>query len=284
MAGLVKDYETYKKNRNVTFLGICTSTTATVKSMEQQVEQFKLKPFANMLDAGGATAVAFGVPKNARFWLVVIDGGGKIAYNASKGWTWGGTGANAGRTIHSTQIEKSLAEYPEGILGQVKPPSEMELAAHYYDLQQFNLLELELRKAGTPEAKEFAGLVRQRIADTRVWRKDQIEALAKTDPVQAYREATAFAAAFSGAPERSAVNETGRALLKLPEVKKEIDAEAAYHRTLVPEMKKTTTKERFAKMVQPLLDAYLKAFGTTQYATAVKNACEAHRLAVEVPQ
>lgn len=281
MAGLVKDYETYKKNRNVTFIGICTSTTASVKSMEQQVDQFKLKPFANMLDAGGATAVAYGVPKNARFWLVVIDGGGKIAYNASKGWSWGGTGPLAGRSIHSTQIEKSLQDYPEGILGAAKPPADMETAAHYYDLQQFNLLEAELRKASAPASKEFAGLIRQRIADTRVWRKDQIEAFAKTDPVQAYREAMAFVAAFPNAPERAAVNESGRALLKLPEVKKEIDAEAAYQRMLVPEMKKTTTKDRYAKMVQPLLDAYLRSYGSTQYAAAVKNACEAHRLAVE---
>lgn len=266
----------------MTFVGICTSTTATVKSMEQQVEQFKLKPFANMLDAGGATAVAYGVPKNARFWLVVIDGAGKIAYNASKGWSWAG-GPNAGRAIHVTQIEKSLKEFPEGILGDAKAPKEMELAAHYYDLQQFGLLEAELKKAATPAAKDFAGVLRQRVADTRVWRKDQIAALSGGDAVQAYREATAFVAAFPAAPERAAVNEFGRELLKKPEVKKEIDAEAAYQKMLVPEMKKTTTKDRYAKMVQPLLDAYLRSYGSTQYAAAVKNACEAHRLAVETP-
>ncbi len=251
--------------------------------MEQQVEQFKLKPFANMLDAGGATATAYGVPRNARFWLVVVDGGGKIAYNASRGWFWA-SGPNEGRTIHSTQIEKSLGEYPDGILGAAPPPS-MEAAAHLYDLQQFGLLEAELKKAeaksSAPEARDFAALVRRRMADTRAWRKDQIEALSKTDPVQAYREATAFVSAFPSAPERAAVNETGRALLKEPAVKKEIDAEAAYQRMLVPEMKKTTTKDRYAKAVQPLLDAYLRTYGSTQYAAAVRNACEAHRLAVE---
>ncbi len=271
----------------MTFIGICTSTTATVKSMAQQVEQFKLKPFANMLDAGGATAVAYGVPKNARFWLVVIDGGGKIAYNASKGWFWSG-GPNEGRTIHSTQIEKSLKEYPEGVLGATSVPKEMETAAHYYDLQQFGLLEVELRKAeaksSTPAAKEFARHVRARIAESREARKLQIDALSKADPVQAYREAVAFVTAFPSAPERAAVNEMGRTLLKDPAVKKEIDAEAAYQRMLVPEMKKTTTLDRYVKSVQPLLDAYLRSFGATQYAAAVKNACDAHKLAVSAPK
>ena len=56
--------------------------------MESQIKQFNLKPFANMLDAGGATGAAYKVPANAPFWLVVIDGGGKIAYNASRGWHW----------------------------------------------------------------------------------------------------------------------------------------------------------------------------------------------------
>ena len=42
----------------------------------------------------------------------------------------------------------------------------------------------------------------------------------------------------------------------------------------MPELKKTTTVDRFAKSVQPLLDGYLKSFGTTQYGAAVKVADE----------
>ena len=275
MASLVKDYETYKKLHNITFIGINTSPTTTLKVMESQVKQFNLKPFANMLDAGGATAAAYGVPRSAPFWLVVIDGGGKIAYNASKGWFWA-SGPNAGKTIHSTQIEKSLQEYPEGVLGKREVPKEMEAAAHYYDLQQFDLLEMELRRASTPAAKEFAEYVRGRIAESRKARKDQIEALSTSDPVQGYREATAFAAAFPKAPEGAVVNELGRKLQKEPTVKKEIEAEGIFQQMIVPELKRTTTRDKYLRFIQPLLDGYLKTYGATQFGAAVKLACEAH--------
>jgi hypothetical protein len=279
LASLVKDYESYKAFRNITFIGINTSLTATLKNVESQVKQFNLKPFANMLDAGGATAAAYEIPKNAPFWITVIDGGGKIAYNASRGWFWAG-GPDAGKPIHRTQIEKSLKEYPEGILGAKDIPKEMALAAHYYDLQQFDLLEGELRKATSPVCKEFAEYVRGRMAESRKARKEQIEVESKSEPVQAYREATAFVAAFPSAPERSAVNDMGRSLIKLPEVKKEIEAEAAFQQTLVPELKKTTNLGRYTKVIQPLLDGYLKSFGATQYGAAVKAACEAHKAKV----
>jgi hypothetical protein len=275
LASLVKDYETYKKMRNVTFIGINTSSTTTLKTMESQVKQFNLKPFANMLDAGGATAAAYGVPRTQPFWLVVVDGGGKIAYNASRGWFWSG-GPDAGKTIHSTQIEKSLKEYPEGVLGQKEVPKEMEPAAHYYDLQQFDLLEVELRKASTPAAKAFAEYLRSRIAESRKARTEQIEALAVSDPVQGYREATSFAGAFAKAPEGPAINELGRTLQKAPAVKKEIEAEAIFQKMIVPELKKTTTRDKYLRFIQPLLDNYLKAYGATQCGAAVKLACEAH--------
>jgi hypothetical protein len=279
LASLVKDYETYKKLRNITFIGICTSPTATQKTMETQVKEFKLKPFANMLDAGGATAAAYEIPKTAPFWLTVIDGGGKIAYNASRGWFWSG-GPDAGKPIHQTQIEKSLKAYPEGVLGSRPVPPEMETAAHYYDLQQFGLLEAELRrgeaKSSPAPVREFAEYLRSRMTESRKARMEQIESLAKSEPVQAYREATAFVAAFPGAPERSTVNDVGRNLLKEPVVKKEIDAEAAFQQMLVPELKKTTTRDRYLRVIQPLLEGYLRSFGATQYGAAVKGACEAH--------
>lgn len=280
MASLVKDYQFYKAFRNVSFLGICRSPTATVKTMAQQVEQFKLKPFANMLDMGGATAAAYNVPRSAPFWLVVIDGGGKIQYNASRGWTYRG-GANDGKFVHEIQIQNSLKAYPGGILGVKDVPKAMALAAHYYDLQQFDLLEAELRKAAAPDDKAFAELVRGKTLESRQGRKLQIEDLSKTDPVQAYREATAFVAAFPTAPERTDVNKLGQALVKETVVKREIAAESAYQQMLVPELKKTTTLNRFEKVIAPLVAAYLKGFGDTQYAAAVKGACEAHRKAVE---
>jgi hypothetical protein len=60
-------------------------------------------------------------------------------------------------------------------------------------------------------------------------------------------------------------------------VKKEIEAEAAFQQTLVPELKRTTTWDRYVKNVQPILDGYLRSFGATQYGAAVKLACEAHK-------
>ncbi len=279
----MKDYKAYSTQRNITFVGICTSTTANLKTMEQQIGQFNLKPFANMLDAGGATAAAYNVPKSSPFWLVVIDGKGKIAYNASKGWTWSG-GPNAGKFVHQTQIEASLKENPDGIIGARAVPEDLKAAGHYYDLQQFDLLEVELRKAeaksASAESKGFAEYLRGRIAESRRARRLQIETLAKAEPVQAYREAIAFVAAFPKAPERAEVNDLGKELQKSPEVKREIAAEGAYQASLVPELKRTTTFKRFKERIEPLLAGYLKGYGDTQYGKAVKTAVEAHRLAV----
>jgi hypothetical protein len=284
LTGLVKDYNTYKKTRNVTFVGVLTSPTATVKSLAHRVEEFKFKPFANMLDAGGATAAAYGVPRDEVLHLVVIDGGGKIVFNGSRGVFFvSATGKGKGSLVYPIQIDESLKKHPVGILGAAKPPTEMEMAAHYYDLQQFDLLEAELQKGeakkSSPEAKEFAGLVRQKMADSRTRRKVQIENLSVADPVQAYRKAMEFVTAFPNDPERTALLGKGRELLKLPVVKKEMDAEAAYQRMVAPELK-TTTLDHYTKVVQPLLDGYLKIYGETPYAALVKNACEAHRLAL----
>ena len=77
--------------------------------MESQIKQFNLKPFANMLDAGCATAAAYDIPKNTPFWMVVIDGEGKIAYNASRGWHWSGA-------ISSSTLQFGLSELPLWLL------------------------------------------------------------------------------------------------------------------------------------------------------------------------
>jgi hypothetical protein len=282
LAGLVKDYNSYAQMQNISFVGICTSSTATVKTMTKQVETFGLKPFANMLDAGGVTAAAYGVPKNANFWLVVVDGEGKIAYNASRGWKWTG-GPQTGQFIHRTQCEDSQKKFP-GIIGAKEIPSTMSKAAHYYDLQQLDLVEKELTAALVKDkgadAVKFAELLRAKATENRKARAAKIKELSASDPVQAYRDALSFVAAFPRAPEMSEVNSHGQKLLSNPAVKKEIEAESGFQRIVVPEMKKALTPALFDTKIKPLLDGYMKAYGETKYAAVVQSAADAHREAV----
>lgn len=280
---VLDDYNKFKTYRNVTFIGICCSMTATPVSMGRQVEQFKLRPFANMLDAGGATAKRFSVPGIAPNWLVIIDGEGNFAYNAMKGWRWS-SGPNANKFLHHTELEKSLEKCP-GILGLKDIPKAAEPAAHLYDLQQFNLLEAELKrlesKGGSEEIKAFTAHVRNKIAEGRKERREQIEALAIADPTQAYREALSFTAAFPGTPEKTVVQDLGKNLLRSPVVQKEIKAEEVYRRVLVPELQKRVSRGSNVKdRLKPLLDGYLKAYGDTEYAKAVVGAVEAYELSV----
>ena len=282
LAGLVSDYEKYKTMRNVSFIGVCSSMTATVRSMTQQVEQFKLKPFANMLDTGGTTAAAFGVPRNAAFHLVVVDGAGNIAFNASTGLHWT-SGPDAGKYVHHTQVEASLKEC-KGIIGDVNVPATLSVAAHLYDLQQFKLVDLELNRLmqveKSSEAKMFSNLLKGKIADSRKARLLQIQNEASSDPLQGYRDASAFIEAFPGAPEEAAVKAIGAKLIVNPKVKPELDAEAGFQRIMVPEMKRALTTASFNQKIAPLLTSYLQAFNATQYADIAKTAVESHRLAI----
>lgn len=279
---MVKDYKKYKGYRNVTFIGINPSRTASKKSVLNQVKRYGLKPFPTMLDAGGATAAAYQVPPNAPNWMVIIDGEGKIAYNASKGWHWT-VGPHAGKYVHHVQLEKSLATCP-GILKIKELPSALEQAAHLFDLQQFDLLEVELVKAGrrekSKETQHFIQMMRDRVTTNRNGRVKQIEVLAKENPVQAYREALAFVQAFPRAPEMRKVRTLGNRLLYNREVKKALRAEAAYKRILVPVMRKCKTVRSFKTRVEPLLTGYLKAFGNTQYGGVARIAVKARGEAV----
>ena len=283
MTSLVKDYNLFKQNPNITFIGICTSSTGTIKTMASQVKLFNLTPFANMLDAGGATAASYGIPRNSNFRLVVIDGESKIAYNASRGWMWSG-GPDAGRPIHHTQVEKSLKQF-SGILGtDITVPPSMKQAAHLFDLQQFELLESEmnrvLQSSSNADDKRFAEKARMRVSEHRRARLRQIQEMAADQPIQAYRDAIAFVEAFPRAEEMAAVKSVGAKLISNPKVKQEMDAEAGFHRIMVPEMKKVNSETGWNKTLKPLLDGYMKAFGTTEYAAVVQNAMESHRLAV----
>ena len=276
------DYEKYKNERNITFLGICTSTTATLKSMKRQVNQFHLKPFANMLDAGRATAVAYQVPENASSWLTVIDSEGAIVYNRSGATKWAG-GPNDGEWVHHTAIAESLRT-SKGILTIPNIPAALEPIAHYFDLQQFVLLENSLRRVergSWKEGKMFAAQVRKQITEFRENRLRRIQELAEEDPLRAYREAKAFAAAFARAPEKRDVVRIAKTVVRIPEVRKELNAEAAYQRIMVPQMKKASTLSLFTKRIDPLLAGYLKAYGETEYAATVKNAVEAHKRALQ---
>src|SRR5207253_1524957 len=129
---------------------------------------YQLGPFANMLDAGGATAAAYHLPRNRNFQLVVIDGSGKIAYSAGSILSY--TGNPAESRIHGDLIEKCLKEYPNGILGEAAIPPAMAQAAHFFDLQQFDLMEKELAHglegAGDSDAR-FAAFLRSKVADIR---------------------------------------------------------------------------------------------------------------------
>lgn len=276
------DYVRYAGQRNLTFVSVCSSMTASLKQVERYVDQYRLRPFPTMLDAGGATTKAYEVPKGYGTWLVILDGEGKFLYNASKGWYWSG-GPDTGKYIHHTQTEASLKKWP-GLLGKdVVVPSEARDAAHLYDLQQFLLVEPELRKLehkkNTEAAREFAALLRTRITETRQKRLSEIETLAQSSPVQAYREAVAFVAAFPAAPEKAAVNELGKGLLKTDAVKKELQAEDAYRRILMPELAKTPKgSAEFEQRVAPLLQGYLKLYSSTEYAQAVVEGVESYKM------
>jgi hypothetical protein len=250
--------------------------------MEKQIGKFNLKPFANMLDAGGATATAYQIPRSAPFWLVVVDGEGKIAYNASRGWHWS-SGPDKGKYVHHTQLEKSL-ETCKGILGIPEIPGVMSPVAHLFDLQQFGLLETKLKEVEAREksdaAQGFVLRVRDRVEEQRKQRVQMIHAMAEADPLQAYRDAEAFVAAFPNAPEKNEVSQVARTLMKKPEVSRELQAEAAYRKILVPEMQKATRLSSFNKKIQPLADNYEKAYGATKYGAMVKSALEAYAAAL----
>ena len=253
--------------------------------MEKQVEEFRLKPFANMLDAGGSTAVAYHVPKNTLTRVVVVDAEGKIAFNDPRGMFYA-AGPNQGKTVYQVRIEETIKKSP-GILGIQEVPAEMKTAAHYFDLQQFGLMELELKRAeskASPAGKEFAARLRQRVAELRKSRAEQIRAMAQSEPLQAYREAESFVAAYPSAPEKSAVSQVARDAAKDPSVKKELQAEEAYQRMLVPEMTKSRTFKAFTQKVLPLLDAYMKKFEDTQYSKIVKESVDAYGKVLELNQ
>jgi hypothetical protein len=279
---MMADYEKYSRLPNLTFVSICRSMTASLKQVERDVDTYKVRPIPTMLDAGGATAKAYKVPKEYSTWIVVIDHEGKIVYNRNKGWFWT-SGADKDKMVHHTMIEENQKKSP-GILDRKTMPADAAPAAHLYDLQQFLLAEVEIKKMeskkSSDEMKAFGATMRTAIADVRKKRLEDIQGLSSTAPVHAYREAVAFVAAFPTAPERAAMNDIGKSLLKHPQVKSELQAEDAYRRILLPELAKTPKGSAdFTTRVQPVLDGFLKVYGTTEYAAAVTDGVEGYKMA-----
>jgi hypothetical protein len=238
--------------------------------MASHVEKYKLEPFAHMLDAGGATAAAYHVPRHGNFQLVVIDGAGKIAYSAGSEISY-----MHHPTVHIERIERSLKAYPDGILGGVAVPPAMAQAAHLFDMQQFGLMEQELARvlkdSASVEHTRFADTLRTRVAEQRRALARHIQAMAGEQPVQAYREALIFAEAFPKAEDADAVRALAAKLFANSNVKQEIDAEAEYQRVLAPELNKAATLADL-NMLKPLVEKYMNTFGKTDYGIVVKNA------------
>ncbi len=279
---MLADYEKYRSLRNITFISICRSMTASMKQVEKDVEQYRVHPFPTMLDAGGATAHAYKVPKEYSTWIVIINPEGKIIYNRNLGWHWT-SGPNAGKYVHHVTIENSQKASP-GVLDRKSIPDGGSSAAHLFDLQQFQAAELELKKLDARNAgadnSDFVKYLREKIADTRKKRLEDVRELTSTAPIQAYREAIAFVTAFPTAPEKSAMNDLGRNLLQQPAVKRELQAEDAYRRILLPELVKTPKgSAEFSARVQPALDGFLKVYGSTEYAAAVIDGVESYKMA-----
>lgn len=281
LKSMMADYDKYSKLRNVTFISICRSMTATMKQVERDINQNKVHPLPTMLDAGGATAHAYKVPKQYSTWVVVIDPDGKIVYNRSKGWYWS-SGVDKGKYVHHTMIENSQKK-STGILDSKTVPIEAAACAHLFDLQQFTLAEIEAKKLAASkveEVKAFGAFVKERIAELRKKRLAEIEELSATAPTQAYREAVNFVAAFPACPEKAAMNEIGKNLMKTPQVKAELQAEDAYRRMIVPELIKAPKGTAdFEQRVQPMLTAWTKIYGTTEYCAAVTDGVQGYKMA-----
>ncbi|HZE97967.1 MAG TPA: redoxin domain-containing protein [Planctomycetota bacterium] len=281
LKSMMADYDKYSKMKNLTFISICRSMTATIKQVERDVTQFKVTPLPTMLDAGGATAHAYKVPKQYSTWVVVIDPDGNIVYNRNKGWYWS-SGVDKGKYVHHTMIEDNQKKSP-GILDKKAVPDAAAYAAHLYDLQQFSLCEFEAKKLiaqKNEELKEFGTFLKDRIAEIRKKRLSEIEELSHAAPTQAYREAVNFVAAFPGCPEKAAINDIGKGLMKNPAVKAELQAEDAYRRMIVPELVKTPKGTAdFDQRVQPMLAAWTKVYKETDYCAAVTDGVEGYKMA-----
>lgn len=281
MAG---DYEKYKNQPNVTYVGVCVLPTADAKEMKAQCEELKIAdlPFPKMLDAGGAIAAAYNVQGISQA-LVVVDPEGKIAYNGKSSTNYVSPDRAQRAYCCHVEADKCLKKAP-GLLQGVPVPESLKTARHYYNLQQFDRLDLEVSKAlktdSSAEARQFGEAVQKQIAEFRANRFKELTALAEKDPVAASREVKVFLESFPQTAEAAAAKALLTKLAANPKVRKEAEAETAYQNVIVPLLKRTTNMQAFSKNVKPVMEAYLQCYGDTQFAKTVESAVAAHRRSI----
>lgn len=268
MARLAKDYETYKSKLNVTFVGINTSASANETKLRAQIKENNLLPFATVWDATGSIAASYSVPTHVPISYVIVDAEGKIALNVK----WSSFYGTKEKPLYAyiKALDESLAK-AKGVLGDIKVPAGCERAAHLFSLQQFDQMDAALATVSTtPETKAFKEALKAKVADYTAQCVPEFTTLAKTNPLAAYRETSAFLKAFGKSKEASAVQKLNSNLANDPKVKKELEAEAAYQQVIAPPLAKALTMVAYNKSVQPLMDGYLQRYGDTEYGQAMK--------------
>ncbi|MCY3021582.1 MAG: hypothetical protein NTW87_21415 [Planctomycetota bacterium] len=259
MARLAKDYQTYKTKPNITFVGINTCSSNTEAKLRGQVTQLKLTPFAHVLDNTGSISAAYGVDPAYVLTIVVVDGDGKID-----------TGVRHRGTTGPIIAVEACLPTAKGILADVKVPAGAEQAAHLYNLQQLDLMDVELAKLNqSAEAKTFKDALKKRTDDYTQKRLPELTAMADTDPLGAYFECQVFVRAFSRSKEAGGARNLISKLSGNAKVKTELEAEAAYQQVVAPELAKTTNMALYDKKIKPLMDGYLRKYGETAFATAM---------------
>lgn len=276
MARLVKDYQTYSKAKpNVTFVGINTSAGITEKKLRADIDQYGLKPFANVADTMGSIAAAYAVPTKVPYTIVIVDAEGKIASNVDQFVYYNGDKNNP--YFNYQKLIDEGCKACKGILGDTKVPAGGENAAHLFNLQQFDQLDAELARLNGPDSQAFKDAIKAKITEYTAKRAKELEALGQTNPLAAYRETLAFAKAFPKCKELSTAQSLAQKFGNDPKVKKENAAETAFQQVIAPELLKTTTMAAYDKKVKPLLDGFLQRYGDTEFGASAKIAQEEFR-------
>jgi hypothetical protein len=269
---LAKDYETYSSKLNITFVGVSTDVNGNQRSLQADVEKFKLKPFAHVLDNTGALASAYQVPQKVPLTIVIVDAEGKIALNVEWNYRVMAAGSSGKPDYKYITALNGCSEKAPGLLGDLKAPEGCEQAAHMFSLQQFDLMEMEFAKVPQNDGvKAFREGLKAKVEAYTKQRLTDLQAMADTDPLTAYYETQVFVQAFRKAKELSAAQSLLSKLRINATVKKELEAEMMYQRVVAPQMTRINSKAVYEKKIKPLMDAYLQRYGTTKYAIAMKS-------------
>jgi hypothetical protein len=279
---LARDYELFKDSPNITYIGVCATPGADLKSMKNEQVTMKIKdlPFPKMLDSSGATLAAYHMTANVPYQLVILDSAGKIAFNKDPRYSL--KDPRTGKRVYTRvkAAQETLAKSP-GLLTDVEVPKGMSKAVHLYSLQQFDKLALELARAKktdkSAETKAFAQMLEDRIAAYRAKRIEELKALAQSDPIKAFREVEAFLLCFPRAKEASAARSLHSRLRGNSKVRAEQTAQMAFQRVVVPAMNRVRDKRSFEKKVAPMVAGYMKKFGSTEFAKTAQASVDAYQ-------